>query len=125
MNKIKALAKKYRTETAVLILGVLYFLWYTKTGIGIPCVFHRITGFRCPGCGITHMVLHTVKLDFNAAYHDNPFLFVSLPFLAGEIIFDKYLRHKGKKMPLWNNVLLIVYLVMLLGFGVYRNIYNF
>lgn len=125
MKKIIDAVKFHKPEIVVLMLGTVYLLWYAWTGLGIPCVFRKVTGFRCPGCGVTHMVLHMVKLDFRAAYHDNPLIFMSIPFLLFEIILEEYRKYRRSRMPVWNNVLLFTYLFIIIVFGIYRNIYGF
>ena len=125
MKKIIEIIKLHKPEIAILILGTVYLFWFALTGLGIPCVFRKVTGFRCPGCGVTHMVLHLATLDFRAAYHDNPFLFLSIPFLLFEFILEEYRKYKRFKMPSWNNILLFTYLFLLIIFGIYRNIYGF
>ena len=37
----------------------------------IPCVFNLITGYYCPGCGITRMFISIYKLDFYQATVNN------------------------------------------------------
>ena len=37
---------------AVLAAGIGYGLFCVKTGMGIPCVLHEVTGLECPGCGM-------------------------------------------------------------------------
>jgi hypothetical protein len=46
------------------------------------CLFHRLTGLLCPGCGAlraTHQLLHG---NLVAAFRLNPLLILSLPLLA-------------------------------------------
>ena len=50
------------------------------------CPFRLLTGWNCPGCGalrMTHDVLHG---DLTAAIHDNIFLLIGIPVLAGWIL---------------------------------------
>jgi hypothetical protein len=46
--------------------------WYPK------CVFHQLTGFECPGCGITRALHHLLHGRFAEAFWLNPFLFFML-----------------------------------------------
>ena len=77
--------KKAGTIWTVLAVGVIYFCWLKVTGIGIPCIFRKITGWYCPGCGITTLILCISEQDFVGAFWANPFLFVTSPFLLGEL----------------------------------------
>lgn len=111
---------------ALLILGAafLYYLFVRLTGLGLPCYFRAITGRKCPGCGITHMIMYALNGDFIRAFLANPFLFITIPFIAFEVIFC-FAREDGtgnKPFPMWNNVLLSLYIILLLIWGVLRNI---
>ena len=56
---------------AVLAAGIGYGLFCVKTGMGIPCVLHEVTGLECPGCGISRAILALARLDFAAAFDYN------------------------------------------------------
>lgn len=56
---------------AVLAAGIGYGLFCVKTGMGIPCVLHEVTGLECPGCGISRAILALARLDFAAAFGYN------------------------------------------------------
>lgn len=43
------------------------------------CVFHRVTGIQCPGCGMTRAFLCLLHGDWRGAWDLNPF---SLPLAA-------------------------------------------
>lgn len=91
------------------------------TGYSIPCVFHCLTGLKCPGCGITHMLMNLLLLDWKGAYAANPFLFVTGPFLIFEIIYEFFLSHSNRKFHSVNNILLVIYCTALILFGIIRN----
>ena len=79
------------------IPGVLYFVWVVLTDIYIPCPFKLLTGLKCPGCGITHMIMALFRLDFKEAFLSNPFLFVLLPLIIGVYIANRiYYIVKGE-----------------------------
>ena len=35
--------------------GLLYGIFVSYTGLAIPCLFRKVTGLLCPGCGVTGM----------------------------------------------------------------------
>ena len=113
--------RKYKGILTAAALGVLYLIWLHGTGIAIPCPFRMVTGRLCPGCGITRMFVCLSRLDFEGAFRANPFLFVTLPFLVAQLIYAEYMRGRGRKLPAWDNVVLIGYIIALLVFGVVRN----
>ncbi|MBQ9360494.1 MAG: DUF2752 domain-containing protein [Lachnospiraceae bacterium] len=105
--------------TGAALLG--YLLLRRLTGFYIPCPFRLITGLKCPGCGVTKMIEALLMLDFTQAYEANPFLFVTLPFLIFEIIYEFFLPHKNLAFKRINTVLLCAYCAALIIFGIARN----
>lgn len=113
--------KKIGTIAPVLAVGAGYLVWLRMTGIGIPCMFHKITGWLCPGCGITTLVLCLSKFDIQGAFQANPFLFVTGPFLLIGMGAEWYWKEK-KERPLWIHRAWIIYAAALCIFGVVRNL---
>jgi len=110
----------------VLLLALLigYYFFNKYTGIYVPCIIHKITGLKCPGCGITHLVFALLHLDFHEAFISNPLVFIYIPFIIAYFIYFDYLyiyQKKDKiicKIPNWVWVILII---ITLGYGVIRN----
>lgn len=46
------------------------------------CLFHKLTGLQCPGCGSQRMAHALLHGDFAAAWHYNALLLCFLPLLA-------------------------------------------
>lgn len=93
------------------------------TDFGIPCVFYEITGFKCPGCGISRMFAALARLDFIAAFKENPLVFLTGPFVLVYIVCAeiKYVRYGNRKMGKWETVVWAE-LCLALAYGVLRNI---
>ena len=117
-------AKRILKRNLVLLaIGLAYVLWVRVTGIGIPCLFYTVTGLKCPGCGISRMLLSLLRLDFRAAFRYNPFLLLTSPILMFLLIESdlQYVRNKRRKTIL-GQVLLWGEIVGLLAYGIIRNI---
>ena len=71
----------------ILLLGY-YFLNY-KFNLGIPCIFYKITGYKCPGCGITRAIFSLLKGNIKNAIYYNKLLFIAGPFIIIYIIYKK------------------------------------
>ncbi|MGL5435839.1 MAG: DUF2752 domain-containing protein [Lachnospiraceae bacterium] len=106
------------------VTGCTYAAFVTNTGRALPCGIYLITGFKCPGCGVTRMCLSLMQLDFKNAFYSNQMLFVLLPVLS--YLFGSYtLRYV--KTGRWSlskgqTVLTYICIVLLLMYAVYRNI---
>ena len=57
----------------LLLILLIYYFINKYTGIYIPCVFHEITGYKCPGCGITRLFFHLINFQIKEAFFDNPY----------------------------------------------------
>lgn len=75
-----------------LALGFIYlpFALFARTqdgfthGGGIPCIWRSITGYPCPGCGLTRSLASMSHLDIVSAVRFNPsgFLIVLAAVIA-------------------------------------------
>ncbi|MFN0279451.1 MAG: DUF2752 domain-containing protein [Pyrinomonadaceae bacterium] len=104
--------------------GLLAYLDPVKASYFPVCPLYSLTGFACPGCGLTrgfHALFHgdaMTALDFNALI---PvwvlivvYIFVSLALFA--------VRGRGLPMRLVGPKVLLGFLIVLLLFGVLRNL---
>lgn len=82
-----------------IFIGILLF-WVTMDW---PCLFRRITGIPCIGCGLSRAWLAALRLDFCDAFRHHP-MFWSIPVLMLLALFDGKLFRKG----IWNRILLIL-----------------
>lgn len=61
----------------LLVVALVYGIWYSVTGLGIPCFYLTVHGYECPGCGLTRMIYSLMKLQIGKAFLFNPVGFVS------------------------------------------------
>ncbi len=111
----------------ILIIGTIYYIICLVTPFRIPCIFRSITGYKCPGCGITDLFLFTLKGDFISAFECNPMVFIIIPIIG--IIFIRqntlYIKYGYFKMSNIENLILYLLVILLLLFCIIRNIYSF
>lgn len=103
--------------TLILALGGYYFLNF-KYNLSISCLFHKLTSYYCPGCGITRMFFSMIRLDFYQAFRYNPLIFIILIAAICYLLIMSLLKRKiiiSDKVKIYIIILLIVY-------GVLRNI---
>ena len=68
------------------------------------------------------MIMAFGSLDFIEAFWANPFLFCSIPLLVVEFIYAMIRGRKGLDLARWNKILVWIYVVALVVFGVIRNL---
>ncbi len=128
MKKILKTTKQKRIAGTLLaiIIGLLYYAQGQITNLYVPCAIYQITGLECPGCGVTRMAISFLQFNFSDAFDANAGLFISLPLIA--IVFfyawinwinEKNIRSKFIKTSI---IILIVFLIL---WGIYRNLYYF
>lgn len=106
------------------LAGAGYALFVRITGVGIPCPVHALTGWHCPGCGISRLCLALLHLDFAAALQSNAAVFALLP--VGAVVLStwavRYIRTGEQGLRRWQTVLVEGMIVVLLLFGLLRNL---
>lgn len=110
--------------TGLLALGLAYAAFVTATGYFLPCPFRALTGLLCPGCGVTHLGLALLRLDFPAAWAANPGLFLALLPLGvlAALALCRYLTDGRVAFPGAERVLAWALIVWLLIWGAVRNV---
>lgn len=122
----KRLLDVLRIAALLFIAGGAYGAFIQYTGIGLMCPVYFITGWKCPGCGVTHMCLALLHLDFVAAFAANPALLLLSPLLA--VVFAQYcidyIRKGCWKMHPFQNIILWICVVVLVLYGIGRNVFS-
>ena len=122
----KRLNKVIVRDLLLLLFFILYLVFFKVTGIGIPCIFHELTGFKCPGCGITHLFLALLRFDIKEAFMCNPLAFILLPFLIFYFVYLDYAYIVDKKDNLVSKIpkaFWIILLIITILFGILRNVF--
>lgn len=131
MNSTKLqTAKKQRLKKLIigyavfLAAGLAYAAFCMITGYGIPCIFHLITHLKCPGCGVSRMFLCLLRFDFKGAWEANPVILCMLPFFAylAAVLSVRYVRDGKARLRKTENILVGIACVILVIFGILRNI---
>ena len=120
----KRLHKLLLVFAGLIAAGLTYALICAIFGIGIPCPIRSITGFKCPGCGVSRMAISLLRLDFASAWNANPVILLMVPF--GVYIAVKmsisYVRFNKKTLSKVDSILVYIACAVLIIFGVLRNI---
>ena len=122
-NPVKARSAALGGCGLFLVVGVYIVIW-KLTGVGFVCPINFLTGWHCPGCGLTRMLAALLRLDLYQAFRFNPLLFVLLPAAIVLFVESRIARSQDRqpwvdKIPIacW-----IIVIVVLLIYGVIRNL---
>ena len=123
-NRNRRLRRLVITLGVLLAAGLLYTGIVLKFQVGLCCPFERLTGFQCPGCGISGMFLNMLQGDFEGAFRCNPVTFCLMPVLLALVgyLMYRYVSFGDQKVPKWMNTARIAVAVLYLVWGVIRNI---
>lgn len=113
-----------RLTARIVLLGLAYALFIQCTGLGIPCVFRLVTGYRCPGCGMTHAAMALIHGQPKTAFRENPLSLSVVPLLLlyGAYRAEVYIRTARTDFRKWEIVFLGVLWVVVLAFWLLRNL---
>lgn len=121
--------KRERLIKTGICAGLLAFLAATcvflaHRGLGIPCMFHLLTGFDCPSCGISRMGLALLDGNLALAWQANPVILCMLPFLLvlALRVGWRYIQTGSMQTKGAENLLLYTMIAVLLLYGVLRNL---
>lgn len=120
----RRLLRLLRLFGLLLLAGGLYALVCTVFHVWIPCLFRALTGYLCPGCGISHLCLCLLRLDLRGAWAANPAICALLPFGAVLVVrlSVRYVRSGTARTTRAESACLYVACAALVVFGIVRNL---
>ena len=107
-----------------ILLGcIAYLAIVTKTGKGIPCLFYRLLGLKCPGCGMTRAAVSIVRGDLKAAAGYNIMSVTVMPALFVYLVY-RVIREEGfnnKDVEVWEYFFFILIFMVAFFYTILRN----
>ena len=107
-----------------LVVGIIYAVWCSFSEIRIPCVFHLVTGLKCPGCGMTSAAVSISHFDFKKAYESNLLALSVVPILCFIMLIQeiRYIKTGERTTKIWEAVCFSMMLIIAILYAVLRNI---
>ena len=102
---MKLLFDDIKSARWAIILIIAYFA-FLKDKIHSICPLVIVTGYPCPGCGMTRAALCLLKLDFEGAWEMHPFIY-AMVILAIWFGWNRYVLKK-RDMKDWFSAVVIV-----------------
>lgn len=120
-----------RKNKYLWIAGALAFLLFyyifdpIESGWMPQCLFHKVTGLHCMGCGSQRVLHNLLHGDLQAAFKANAFLVLSLPFLIFLIYLELSRSHYPRLYSKIHSLPMIVTITaMLVAWLFVRNIFG-
>ena len=76
-----------KTTAFFLLAGVIYIALFRVFGTGVPCLFRRVTGLLCPGCGMSRALGALSRGDIRQAMEYNILSVTLLPVILLYLVF--------------------------------------
>lgn len=112
-----------KTVVVVIALGLLYIIIFRKFGVGIPCVINKITGYKCPGCGMTHAISELTRGNLANAWGYNKLSITIFPLVCIYLLY-RFMSEKIFKRDrfyIWELLFLVFVLFVIIIYGYLRN----
>ncbi len=82
--------------TALGVGATVFFFNPATHGFYPVCTFHRLTGWNCPGCGMTRALYALLHGNFSTALRDNALFIFALGTLAIRAIWFAVKKQRGR-----------------------------
>lgn len=98
--------------------------WVKEIASLLPeCMFHRVTGLYCPGCGGTRAVLAFLRGNFVASFCYHPLVPYTAVLCVYGILYFLFQKIRHKKTPLHHRKFWWLWgaLILLFGNFIFKN----
>lgn len=115
-DAVMLLWKDIKDMKWAIILIIAYFA-LGKNFLYSLCPMVVITGFPCPGCGLTRAGFRLLRFDFTGAFRLHPFIYPLIVYL-GIFGWNRYIRKQ--KMGVRLKFLLVLLFTIMILFYIWR-----
>lgn len=119
---------KYGLILSLLLILVLLYRYYNPINYTLfpDCIFKRLTGYECPGCGSQRALHSLLNFDFYGALRHNFLVVTALPYIAVGILFDFIKNPSTKtlkiKRYLYGKIAVVIVFIAVITFWIVRNL---
>lgn len=108
----------------IVAAGLALLICYRLTGHGLPCVFRAMTGYLCPGCGMTRAVVAILDGNFAKAWQYNALSLTLLPVLTLYLLYKavRFIFKGEEEFRIGEIIFLLILLAIAICFDVARNL---
>lgn len=128
MDKLKEKysMKKIIITIGVILVGFLYYIEIKTLGFAIPCYFYKLTGLKCPGCGVTGVALSVLRGDLKSTFQCNLGLMLLSPIIVPlfATCWYRWITNRSNNIKIINRISIFCVIFLLL-WTVFRNIYGY
>ena len=119
--------------TAPLLLAALVLLYsrFNPEGNALfpKCIFHSLTGLKCPGCGSQRVVHYLLNGDIASAWKMNQLMIVSIPYLIlgylAEVLQHRYSWALWVRKRIFGVTAVWIVFSAVMLFAIFRNLLHF
>ena len=107
--------KKLIIGISLLLLAIVYVkILSPMFHIHIPCIFNLVTGYECPGCGMTRVVLALLDGNVYQAFRWNMLVFLLIPIYSAYALLSRKEQHAKKSKMIMVTMLSLTVLFFIL-----------
>lgn len=108
---LKLLYCDIRSAKWAVMFIIAYFVILKKLFRSL-CPMVLLTGFPCPGCGLTRAGVHVLRLEFAAAWRIHPFIFAFI-LLVLAFAAERYVRRSPRMtVTKWCGIVMIIGMIL-------------
>jgi len=113
--------------SVLLIFFIIYKYFDPYYNVFFPeCIFHRLTGYKCPLCGSQRAIHYLFNFDIIKAFKENALLLIFSPYILLYIYYDLIKIKQEKQLRfrklLFGNTAILIASGFIIVFWILRNL---
>ena len=110
-------------DIILIVTGLIVVFVIPRSGfIPTGCLFNKITGYYCAGCGISRGIHSLLRGNVYAAMHQNILLVTAFPLSAVWLTIRLVKLKQSGNFKKYDIAMIVFFIIMVIVFMVLRNI---